>query len=65
MDADGGLKNDVKVPEGELGTSIKNAFKDIQDQEKNKASSDKALTITVIAAMGEEQAMSFRPSGGQ
>lgn len=47
MQADGSLKSDVKVPEGDLGDEIKKAFDD-----------GKEVSVTVIAAMGEE-AVSF------
>ena len=41
--------DDVKLPEGEVGEQIKAAFEEGRD-----------LFVAVIAAMGEEQAMSFR-----
>ncbi|KAG8952148.1 Eukaryotic translation initiation factor 5A [Tulasnella sp. 424] len=49
MTADGTEKNDVKLPEGELG-------------EKIQAESDdgKELVISIIAAMGEEAAISYK-----
>jgi len=46
---DGGSKDDVKVPEGELGDKIKADFEDGKD-----------LLVTIIAAMGEEQAISVK-----
>ncbi len=47
--SDGDTKDDVRVPEGELGDSIQSAFDDGKD-----------LLITVISAMGEEAAISFK-----
>ncbi|KIO26384.1 hypothetical protein M407DRAFT_201650 [Tulasnella calospora MUT 4182] len=49
MDGDGKEKNDVKVPEGELGTGITADFE-----------AGKELMISIIAAMGEEQAISYK-----
>ncbi|KAF9305698.1 Eukaryotic translation initiation factor 5A [Mortierella antarctica] len=47
--ADGGNKDDVKLPEGELGEKITADFED-----------GKELLITIIAAMGEEAAISYK-----
>lgn len=44
MNADGVTKDDVKVPEDNLGTDIQRDFDDGKD-----------LLVTIIAAMGEEQ----------
>jgi len=49
MTGDGTPKDDVKVPEGDLGTQISDAFKD-----------GKELLVTIVAAMGEEHALSFK-----
>ncbi|KAJ3068157.1 Eukaryotic translation initiation factor 5A [Quaeritorhiza haematococci] len=49
MTADGGTKEDVRVPDGELGEKMRADFDDGKD-----------LIITVIAAMGEEAAVSFK-----
>ncbi|KIM26567.1 hypothetical protein M408DRAFT_181590 [Serendipita vermifera MAFF 305830] len=49
MDGDGNAKDDVKVPDGDLGKEIKAAFEDGKD-----------LLVTVVSAMGEEQAMSYK-----
>lgn len=49
MNSDGGTKDDVKLPEGELGDKIKAEFDDGKD-----------LLVTVITAMGEEAAISFK-----
>ncbi|KAF9383867.1 Eukaryotic translation initiation factor 5A [Podila verticillata] len=49
MTADGGNKDDVKLPEGELGEKIQAEFDE-----------GKELLITIIAAMGEEAAISFK-----
>lgn len=51
MLSSGDTKDDVKVPEGEVGEGIKAAFDEGRD-----------LVVTVIAAMGEEHAMSFKDS---
>jgi translation initiation factor 5A len=51
MDGDGNSKDDVKVPEGDLGKQISEGFEEGKD-----------LLVTVVAAMGEEQAMSFKES---
>lgn len=45
----GDTKDDVKLPEGELGQQIQTAFDEGRD-----------LLVAIIAAMGEEQAMSFK-----
>jgi translation initiation factor 5A len=42
MDTDGNAKDDVKVPETDIGSDIEKAFKE-----------DKDLLVTIIAAMGE------------
>jgi hypothetical protein len=44
MTQDGTAKDDVKVPEGDLGTDIQNGFDEGKD-----------LLVTIISAMGEEQ----------
>ncbi|KAJ8462078.1 hypothetical protein ONZ45_g2842 [Pleurotus djamor] len=49
MSADGTSKDDVKVPEGELGTQIQTDFDDGKD-----------LLVTIISAMNEEQAISYK-----
>ncbi|KAF9581375.1 Eukaryotic translation initiation factor 5A [Lunasporangiospora selenospora] len=49
MTADGGTKEDVKVPEGEIGDKMQEEFDDGKD-----------LLVTVIAAMGEEAAISYK-----
>ncbi|GAA5903951.1 hypothetical protein JCM5296_002464 [Sporobolomyces johnsonii] len=46
---DGTAKDDVKVPESDIGEQIQAAFDDGQD-----------LLVTIISAMGEEQAISFK-----
>ncbi|KAH7100079.1 eukaryotic translation initiation factor 5A-2 [Auriculariales sp. MPI-PUGE-AT-0066] len=53
LNADGTPKDDVKVPEGEIGAQIKKEFAE-----------GKELTITVVAAMGEEQAIAVRAVSG-
>ncbi|KAG0290321.1 Eukaryotic translation initiation factor 5A [Dissophora globulifera] len=49
LDADSNQKDDVKVPEGELGQKLEADFEDGKD-----------LLVTVVAAMGEEAAISFK-----
>ena len=50
LTADGsGEKNDVKVPEGDLGKGLQDAV----DQEKD-------VLVTITAAMGEEQCVSWK-----
>lgn len=47
MSSDGGSKDDVKLPEGDIGKQIQADFEDGKD-----------LLVTIISAMGEEQAIS-------
>lgn len=49
MSADGASKDDVRVPEGELGDQIAAAFDEGKD-----------LLVTIVSAMGEEQAISWK-----
>ena len=49
MTMDGETKDDVKAPEGELGDSLQTAFDEGKD-----------LMVTIISAMGEEAAISFK-----
>ncbi|KAG7087493.1 translation initiation factor eIF5A [Marasmius oreades] len=49
MSQDGASKDDVKVPEGELGAQIQADFEEGKD-----------LLVTIVSAMGEEQAISFK-----
>ena len=49
MTMDGETKDDVKAPEGELGDSMQAAFDEGKD-----------LMVTIISAMGEESAISFK-----
>jgi translation initiation factor 5A len=44
MTADGTSKDDVKVPEGDLGKDISDGFEEGKD-----------LLVTIVSAMGEEQ----------
>lgn len=48
MTVDGTAKDDVKVPEGDLGKQIHSEFDEGKD-----------LLVTIISAMGEEQAISY------
>ncbi|WVN88660.1 eukaryotic translation initiation factor 5A-1 [Cryptococcus depauperatus CBS 7841] len=49
MDTDGNSKDDVKIPDGDIGKGINDDF---------EASKD--LMVTIISAMGEEQAISYK-----
>lgn len=49
MTTDGATKDDVKLPESELGNQIQEAFDDGKD-----------LIITIVSAMGEEQALAWK-----
>ncbi|CAG8538450.1 11307_t:CDS:2 [Acaulospora morrowiae] len=49
MTNDGSTKDDVRVPEGELGEKIQSDFDD-----------GKELLVTIISAMGEEAAISYK-----
>ncbi|KAJ6524501.1 eukaryotic translation initiation factor 5A-2 [Mycena capillaripes] len=49
MTQDGTAKDDVKVPESDLGNEIQTAFDD-----------GKELLVTIVSAMGEEQAISYK-----
>lgn len=49
MTQDGTPKDDVKLPEGDLGKDIQGGFDDGKD-----------LLVTIVSAMGEEQAISFK-----
>lgn len=51
MHSDGNVKDDLKVPEGELGADLKEQFND-----------GKELTVTVLGALGIEQIVSFKES---
>ncbi|TXT15910.1 hypothetical protein VHUM_00413 [Vanrija humicola] len=48
MDGDGNSKDDVKVPDSDIGKEIEAAFEEGKD-----------LMVTIISAMGEEQAISW------
>jgi hypothetical protein len=50
MTQDGTPKDDVKVPDSDLGTEIQSAFDD-----------GKELLVTIVSAMGEEQVRIQRP----
>jgi len=49
MTQDGTAKDDVKIPEGEIGSTIQAEFDD-----------GKELLVTIVSAMGEEAAISFK-----
>jgi len=49
MSNDGSSKDDVKVPEGELGDQITNDFEDGKD-----------LMVTIVSAMEEEHCLAYK-----
>ena len=49
MNPDGSTKDDIKVPDGELGQKIQADFDDAKE-----------LVLTVISAMGEEAVVSYK-----
>jgi len=49
MTSEGDTKDDVKLPEGSLGNEIQTAFDDGRE-----------LLVTIVAAMGEEAALSYK-----
>ncbi len=49
MDGSGTEKNDVKLPEGDVGKIIAEGFDE-----------GKELLVTIVSAMGEEQAISAK-----
>ena len=49
MTQDGVAKDDVKLPEGDIGKQIQSDFDEGKD-----------LLVTIVSAMGEEQAISFK-----
>jgi len=49
MNPDGSTKDDLKVPEGELGQQIANEFKEGKD-----------LTVTVLGALGQEAVVAVK-----
>ncbi|GAW01723.1 eukaryotic translation initiation factor 5A-2 [Lentinula edodes] len=53
MTADGTLKSDVKVPEGDIGKAIQ------EDHEQGKE-----ILVTIVSSMGEEQAIQHKLSEG-
>ena len=50
MKPDGSMKEDVKIPEGDLGTRIQEAFD----------AGDKSVNVIILAAMGEEAAIDIK-----
>ena len=53
MSQDGAAKDDVKVPEGDIGTQITAGFEDGKD-----------LLVTIVSAMAEEQVSFAIPTFG-
>lgn len=49
MDSDNNMKEDVKLPEGEMGEKIQDDF-----------DAGKDLLVTILSAMGEESAISYK-----
>ncbi|GAN04309.1 eukaryotic translation initiation factor 5A [Mucor ambiguus] len=49
MTADGGTKEDVKLPEGELGEKLQEDFDEGKD-----------LMVSVVSAMGEEHCLAYK-----
>jgi len=49
MTSDGGTKDDVKLPDTELGEKLQDEFDEGKD-----------LLVTVLTAMGEEAAITFK-----
>ena len=49
MMPDGSTKEDLKIPEGEIGEKLREAF-----------NNGKEVTVQVLSAMGMEQAKSFK-----
>lgn len=58
MDDNGAEKNDVHLPDGEIGQLIKAAF------DKSESGGGADVRVTIVAAMGEEQAISFKEVAG-
>ncbi|KAL6940024.1 translation initiation factor eIF5A [Hanseniaspora vineae] len=54
MTMDGETKDDVRAPEGELGDNLQAAFDEARD-----------INVTIISAMGEEAAISFKDAPKQ
>ncbi|KAJ2046792.1 translation initiation factor eIF5A, partial [Coemansia sp. S16] len=56
MDDSGEMKEDIKVPEGELGDKLREEFAE-----------GKEILVTILKAMGIEAAISYKeaPKGGQ
>ncbi|KAI8641458.1 eukaryotic translation initiation factor 5A-2 [Parasitella parasitica] len=49
MLSDGSIKDDVKLPEGEIGDKLEEGFEE-----------GKELVVSVVSAMGEEKALTFK-----
>jgi translation initiation factor 5A len=54
MKDDGSSKDDVKLPEGEIGTKIQQDFDDEKD-----------LLVMIVSAMGEEHCLSYKEAPKQ
>ena len=54
MTADGTGKDDVKLPDNELGEQMQQAFED-----------GKEVLVTIVSAMGEEHALAWKEVAGK
>ena len=55
MDDEGGQKEDIKLPDSELGEEIKSKF------EKEEGT----FIVTVLSACGQEKAIAIKPLGNK
>lgn len=67
MSEDGSTKDDVKIPDGEVGEKIKKSFNDDKDLSmspiccpSNWRNADQFLDVVVLTAMGEESCIDFK-----
>lgn len=52
MDTDDNMKNDIKLPDGDLGNEIRNAFENNEN--------DREILVTIQSAIGEEAIISWK-----
>lgn len=52
MDKDDNMKSDIKLPEGELGDEIRNAFENNEN--------DREILVTIQSALGEEAIVAWK-----
>ena len=50
MKTDGSMKEDVKIPEGDLGDKLREGFE----------AGEKSVNVIILSAMGEEAAIDFK-----